>query len=77
SVSLGGPRILTLVLSGQNQASLSVSTEAGKTYILETSTTLAANSWTQVSTVAGDGSVKTMTDASATGDIRFYRIRAQ
>jgi uncharacterized protein (DUF927 family) len=66
---------LSLTLTGQNQASVSVSTENGKTYVLETSTTLNANSWTTVSTVAGDGSVKTMTDTSATGSIRFYRIR--
>ena len=56
---------------------LSLHTEAGKTYALEYTTSLSNQNWVQASTLVGDGRVKTMTDASASGAIRFYRIREE
>ena len=68
-----------LMASGKvtNSFSLSVQTRNGRTYILESKATADANNWTQIQTTPGDGSIKTMSDTSATASIRFYRVREQ
>lgn len=72
------PRITAVLKSStDNSVSISVTTRAGKTYTLETQVTINASTWNQVSTQQGDGSVKTLTDANASGSVRFYRVREQ
>ncbi|MEW6160242.1 MAG: immunoglobulin domain-containing protein, partial [Verrucomicrobiota bacterium] len=55
---------------------VSVRTVAGRRYALEASGSLNANAFTEVDVQNGDGSVKTLVDASATGSAKFYRVRA-
>lgn len=69
-------RILSIAKS-QNSVQISFATKVGKTYALETQTSITASTWNQLSTEVGSGEVKTFTDASATSAARFYRIREQ
>jgi hypothetical protein len=55
----------------------SVQTVAGKTYSLESTPTLSPASWSTVTSVPGDGTVKELVDPNATGPAKFYRARAQ
>jgi uncharacterized delta-60 repeat protein len=75
-LALQVPRVLNFVRT-QGAVQLSVSTEVGKTYVLETQTSITASTWNELSTAVGDGSVKSFTDASATDSVRFYRIRVK
>ncbi|MDB6068156.1 MAG: hypothetical protein JWR26_4364 [Pedosphaera sp.] len=52
---------------------LSIPTQAGFTYSLEYKNNITDANWTVLSTVTGDGSVKTANDA-AVGTSRFYRV---
>jgi len=51
-----------------------VVTEKGKSYTLEYKNSLSQPTWTPVITISGDGTQKTLTDASASGKQRFYRV---
>lgn len=54
---------------------VSFATVSGSSYVLEYRNSL-ANSWMEILPgVAGDGAVKSLTDASATNSLRFYRVR--
>jgi hypothetical protein len=44
-------------------------------YALEFKDSLAATNWTAVSTNAGNGVLKVLTDSTALGQQRFYRLR--
>jgi hypothetical protein len=55
----------------------SVQTVAAKTYFLDSRPTLSPASWSAVTTVPGDGTVKELVDPTATGPAKFYRVRAQ
>jgi len=55
--------------------SLSLATTTGKTYTLQYVTAITATNWTSVlPATAGDGTVKSLTDPSATSGQRFYRV---
>jgi alpha-tubulin suppressor-like RCC1 family protein len=54
---------------------VSVPTSYGRVYRLEYKTTLADDTWTALPLVAGNGSTRTLTDPTATGSERFYRVR--
>ena len=56
-----------------NTFSVSVQTEAGKNYALQFKNSL-TNSWSSLPSVAGDGTVKTLSDSGATTTARFYQI---
>jgi uncharacterized delta-60 repeat protein len=56
--------------------SVSVATVTGKNYVLEYVNN-PGESWTLLPPLAGDGTVKTLTDTSATGPHRFYRVLVQ
>lgn len=49
---------------------------AGRTYIVQTSTTLLAPSWSPLTsfTIADNGTTRTITDTSANGARKFYRV---
>ena len=55
----------------------SVQTVAAKTYFLESTPVLTPTSWSPVTSVPGDGTLKDLLDPNATGPAKFYRVRAQ
>ena len=56
---------------------VSVLTVPGRSYTLEFKNALNDGSWTALTPVAGDGSVKLLQDTGATGPQRLYRVLAQ
>jgi hypothetical protein len=44
-------------------------------YALDCKNSLAATNWTPLSTNAGNGMLKVLTDSTALGQQRFYRLR--
>ncbi len=52
-------------------------TQNGCTYLVQYKDTVDAAGWTTLETVPGDGSVKTVSDATATGTSRFYQVKVQ
>lgn len=56
---------------------ISIPTQAGATYTLYYKDALTDANWTFLTIVAGDGTTKTYTDTSATGNQRFYRAVIQ
>lgn len=57
--------------------SFSFSSQPSVTYIAEYAAALPPAQWQLLDTIAGDGSVKTVTDANLSGQQRYYRVRAQ
>jgi len=57
--------------------SVSLATVNGENYFLEFKNSLTEGRWTALPAVAGDGSVKTLVDSSATGPQGFYRVRVE
>ncbi len=57
------------------QFSVSVLTYNGYIYYLDCKINLSDPNWTNVNSVIGDGTTKTLVDPNATGPQRFYRIR--
>lgn len=58
-----------------NSLSVSVKTEAGRSYALEYKATLSAANWTTVATVSGDGTTKSLTHTPLANPSGFYRVR--
>jgi hypothetical protein len=54
---------------------LSLPTQSGRVYALEYTDSLADVAWTPLPLVAGTGGERTLTDPTATGAQRFYRVR--
>lgn len=57
--------------------SFSFTSQPSVTYYAEYAKELPATQWYPLETIAGDGSVKTVTDANASDGERYYRVRAQ
>ena len=76
---LNGDSILRLVNPARSGTTFSVSaaTETGKTYLLEYKNALNDTTWIALPGVPGDGTVKALTDPSATVPRRFYRVEVQ
>ena len=55
--------------------SVSVATLAGKSYVLEFKDAVTGASWGELPPINGDGTEKILTDTSAIGPHRFYRVR--
>jgi alpha-tubulin suppressor-like RCC1 family protein len=55
--------------------SVSVPTQSGRVYRLEYKSSLADANWIALPLVAGNGGVRQLTDSTATGAHRFYRVR--
>ncbi len=58
-----------------NGFSVSVPTQSGRVYSLEYKNSLADAEWTRLPLVAGTGGERTLTDPTANGAQRFYRVR--
>ena len=56
---------------------VSLPTDRGRTYFLEYKESLSDSAWTTLSSVSGDGTVKTLPDSEATGSQRFYHVRIE
>jgi uncharacterized repeat protein (TIGR01451 family) len=67
------PTLTNPVLSG-GTFSVSVATEAGASYLLQYVDKIEDTNWQTVATVAGDGSVKILSDPNPPPGQRFYRI---
>ena len=74
--STDGPPLFNPVFSN-NVFSVSVSTIAGKSYTLQYKNALSDSMWSSLPAVAGDGTIKILTDSSATVSRRFYRAQVQ
>jgi hypothetical protein len=60
--------------SATNQMTLSFSTLRGSSYRVFYRTNLAAGSWTLLTSVLGDGTVKSVTDPAIGANQRFYKV---
>jgi uncharacterized delta-60 repeat protein len=76
SISVPAPTLVNPVLSNTTFR-VSVATISGKSYILQFKNALTDTNWTSLPSVPGDGTVKIMTDNSATVARRFYRVQVQ
>ncbi len=74
-----GPPVVSASLSNATRTadgfSVSVPTQSGRVYALEYKQRLADAVWTPLPLVAGTGRERTLTDPTATGGQRFYRVR--
>jgi hypothetical protein len=68
------PQLLNLARRG-HQFSALVQTLSPRNYALEFKDSLAATNWTAVSTNAGNGALRALTDPAATNAQGFYRMR--
>jgi len=57
--------------------SVSLATVNGENYFLEFKNSLTEGTWTALPAVAGDGTVRTLVDPSASGPRGFYRVRVE
>lgn len=69
-----GVQLLTPAWSN-GRFSVSLPTQSGKVYALEYKNLLEDTEWIALPLVAGNGGEKTLTDPTATGAHRFYRVR--
>ena len=57
-----------------NNINISFPTQTGGDYRVFYRTSLTAGSWTQLTSVLGNGTVKTVTDSNPVGSQRFYKV---
>ncbi|MFO1513947.1 MAG: hypothetical protein U1F83_13690 [Verrucomicrobiota bacterium] len=69
--------VVALTASATGGHKVSIPTQAGATYTLYYKNSLSDANWTYLTIVAGNGTTKTYTDTSATGNQRFYRAVIQ
>ena len=67
--------LLTNPTLGADGFSVSLPSESGRVYRLEYKNSLSDGDWTALPLAAGNGRVLTLTDPTATGAQRFYRVR--
>ena len=72
--SLPVPQLLNPAWKGHRFSAMA-QTLSPRNYALEYKDSLAATNWTAVSTNAGNGALRILTDPAATGAQRFYRMR--
>jgi len=56
---------------------VSLDTVSGKSYVLQFKNSLGVSNWTALPAVTGDGTMKTLVDASATGTKWVYRVQVE
>ena len=56
---------------------LAFPTRTGARYVLECADTLTEPSWTTLTEILGDGTLKSLNDTGATNHQRFYRVRME
>ena len=64
---------VTAAQSGGN-AVISFPTTAGSSYRVYYSSSLIGGTWTQLAQVGGNGAVKSVSDSTAGGTMRFYKV---
>ena len=78
AVSLGGSLSPTLRLLNPHEVSGSLAfelmTEPGQSYTVEYTDTLPSSNWQTLTTITGDGTIRTVSDP-ASFPARFYRVR--
>jgi alpha-tubulin suppressor-like RCC1 family protein len=74
-----GPPVTRVLVANPKRAgnkfSLSVPTQSGWVYVLEYKNSLPDGNWTPLPLAAGNGAILTLSDWTATGPQRFYRVR--
>jgi hypothetical protein len=75
-IAANDPTILSPLHTG-NTSSFSFQSTSGLTNIVEFTDSLNPQNWQVLTNIAGDGSLKLVTDNAATASTRFYRIRFQ
>jgi hypothetical protein len=60
-----------------NSFSVSLLSQDGVSYKLQSTSVLAPANWTVVQSANGSGGIVTLTDTSASGAQRFYRVQSQ
>ncbi|HET7626010.1 MAG TPA: hypothetical protein VFM25_12175, partial [Verrucomicrobiae bacterium] len=63
------------ITRGNGVSQIHVPTLSGKIYILEFKDSLTNPDWTALPSTAGNGTIQTLIDSTATGPQRFYRVR--
>jgi hypothetical protein len=69
--------MLTIIGYSAGAFSFSFPTENGCSYVVEFKDSLDEPTWTTLRTVAGDGSVTTVSDSEGSGANRFYQVRIE
>jgi hypothetical protein len=79
TISGNGPPVVKGSLSDPARSpdsfSVSLATQSGRVYALEYKDSLAGATWTPLPLVAGTGHERTLTDSTAAGPRRFYRVQ--
>jgi hypothetical protein len=69
---------LSVSLNGSRQPAISFASQSGHTYTLVYKNSLTDAAWTSLNSVAGDGTVLTLTDATTAGAAhRYYAVQIQ
>jgi hypothetical protein len=74
-----GPPVMRVSVEAQwtpDGLAVAVPTRSGRVYALEFTPSLERSDWTLLPLVAGDGSVRLLTDFDKSDNQRFYRVRA-
>ena len=74
-VTVAALRILNANVSGPD-FTLNFPTATNRTYVIERTTSLSPAAWTELTTLPGNGSVRSVTHTNAGGAQQFYRLRA-
>ena len=69
--------ILTNISHNGNTTTFNFNTEACRTHRVEYASSLSSASWQSLTNVPGTGAVTAVTDSTATGAARFYRVTTQ
>ena len=69
--------VLTGPAWNNNLFHVSLQSQNGTTYNLEYKNALSDSTWTALPSIAGNGSTLVLSDSSASGPKRFYRVHAQ
>jgi hypothetical protein len=71
------PRITGLLRTSPNSVDVSFTTNPGADYVVEYQDGVDTANWTSLPGISGNGAVRTIADPTATGPVRFYRVRVE
>jgi PKD repeat protein len=74
TVTVAEFRVLTASVAGAD-FTLTFPTATNRNYVVERTTTLSPTAWTELTTLPGNGSVRSVTHTNAGGGQQFYRVR--
>jgi hypothetical protein len=75
-ITVPAPLLVNPILSN-NVFKVSLDTVSGKSHVLQFKNSFSVSNWTALPAVTGDGTMKTLVDASATGTKRVYRVQVE